>query len=128
MGCGNSGGFNQISNAIRPGAHKVFCVKFQKEMEGLDEIPFEGNLVQPFHLFLELHTENLVRAGTNGVRNLVESAAVSATHNLQDTTVRSRYLAVVENVYLAARPTDPKRRPEAYGTKPTPSRTTPRLR
>ena len=35
--------FNQISNAIRPGARKVFCVKFQKEMEGLDEIPFEGH-------------------------------------------------------------------------------------
>jgi Fe-S cluster biosynthesis and repair protein YggX len=26
---------------IRPGAHKVFCVKFQKEMEGLDEPPFD---------------------------------------------------------------------------------------
>ena len=26
---------------IRPGAHKVFCVKFQKEMEGLDEPPFQ---------------------------------------------------------------------------------------
>ena len=44
MGCGSGGqGFNQISNAIRPGAHKVFCLKFQKEMEGLDEIPFEGH-------------------------------------------------------------------------------------
>ena len=42
MGCGNSG-FNQISNAIRPGARKIFCVKFQREMEGLDEIPFEGH-------------------------------------------------------------------------------------
>jgi Fe-S cluster biosynthesis and repair protein YggX len=42
MGCGNSG-FNQISGAIRTGARKVFCVKFQKEMEGLDEIPFEGH-------------------------------------------------------------------------------------
>ena len=44
MGCGSGGqGFNQISNAIRPGAHKVFCLKFQKEMEGLDEVPFEGH-------------------------------------------------------------------------------------
>ena len=44
MGCGSGGSsFNQISNAIRPGARKVFCVKFQKEMEGLDEIPFEGH-------------------------------------------------------------------------------------
>jgi Fe-S cluster biosynthesis and repair protein YggX len=42
MGCGNSG-FNQISDAIRPGARKVFCVKFQREMEGLDEVPFEGH-------------------------------------------------------------------------------------
>jgi Fe-S cluster biosynthesis and repair protein YggX len=44
MSCGHGGGsFNQIDNAIRPGARKVFCVKFQKEMEGLDEIPFEGH-------------------------------------------------------------------------------------
>ncbi len=25
------------------GARTVFCVKFQKELEGLDEIPFEGH-------------------------------------------------------------------------------------
>jgi Fe-S cluster biosynthesis and repair protein YggX len=44
MGCGSgSSGFNQINNVIRPGARKIFCVKFQKEMEGLDEIPFEGH-------------------------------------------------------------------------------------
>ena len=44
MGCGSGGSsFNQINNAIRPGARKVFCVKFQKEMEGMDEIPFEGH-------------------------------------------------------------------------------------
>ena len=44
MGCGSGGsGFNQIQNAIRPGARKVFCVKFQREMEGLDETPFEGH-------------------------------------------------------------------------------------
>jgi Fe-S cluster biosynthesis and repair protein YggX len=44
MGCGSGGSsFSQISNAIRPGGRKVFCVKFQKEMEGLDEIPFEGH-------------------------------------------------------------------------------------
>ena len=42
MSCG-SGGFNQIGNTVRPGARKVFCVKFQREMEGLDEIPFEGH-------------------------------------------------------------------------------------
>ena len=39
MGCGHGqSGLNQINNTIRPGAHKVFCTKFQKEMEGLDEI------------------------------------------------------------------------------------------
>jgi Fe-S cluster biosynthesis and repair protein YggX len=42
MGCG-SGGFNQIQDTTRPGARKVFCLKFQREMEGLDEIPFEGH-------------------------------------------------------------------------------------
>jgi Fe-S cluster biosynthesis and repair protein YggX len=42
MGCGSSG-FNQIANTIRPGARKVQCVKFGREMEGLDEIPFEGH-------------------------------------------------------------------------------------
>jgi Fe-S cluster biosynthesis and repair protein YggX len=44
MGCGSGGSaFNQIQNAVRPGARKVFCVKFQREMEGLDESPFEGH-------------------------------------------------------------------------------------
>ena len=43
MGCG-SGGFNQINNTIRPGARKVFCVKFQREMPGLDEPPFDTEL------------------------------------------------------------------------------------
>jgi Fe-S cluster biosynthesis and repair protein YggX len=44
MGCGHGHtGFNQISNAINPNARKVHCVKFQKDMEGLDEIPFEGH-------------------------------------------------------------------------------------
>ena len=42
MGCG-SGGFNQIQDTTRPGARKVFCLKFLREMEGLDEIPFEGH-------------------------------------------------------------------------------------
>jgi Fe-S cluster biosynthesis and repair protein YggX len=45
MGCGggSGSGFNQINNVIRPGARKVFCVKFQRELEGLDEVPFEGH-------------------------------------------------------------------------------------
>jgi Fe-S cluster biosynthesis and repair protein YggX len=42
MACGG-GGFNNIQNVVRPGARKVFCLKFQREMEGLDEIPFEGH-------------------------------------------------------------------------------------
>ena len=44
MGCGSGGSnLNQINNVIRPGARKVFCVKFQKELEGLEDIPFEGH-------------------------------------------------------------------------------------
>ena len=27
----------------QPGGRKVFCVKFQREMPGLDETPFEGH-------------------------------------------------------------------------------------
>jgi Fe-S cluster biosynthesis and repair protein YggX len=42
MSCGH-GGFNQIQNAVRSDARKIFCVKFQREMEGLDEVPFEGH-------------------------------------------------------------------------------------
>ena len=42
MSCGH-GGFNHIENAVPPGKRKVFCVKFQREMEGLDEVPFEGH-------------------------------------------------------------------------------------
>ena len=43
MGCGNpfSG---QIQPAEDPNARKVFCVKFQREMPGLDEPPFDGEL------------------------------------------------------------------------------------
>ena len=43
MSCGGGGGFSQIKDTVRPGARKVFCVKFQKELEGLDEVPFEGH-------------------------------------------------------------------------------------
>ena len=42
MGCGSGINLNQIAS-IPEGAHKVFCVKFQKEMEGLEEVPFEGH-------------------------------------------------------------------------------------
>ena len=42
MSCGG-GDSNLTGNTARPGARKVFCLKFQREMEGLDEIPFEGH-------------------------------------------------------------------------------------
>ena len=38
-----SGGSIPGGEAVRPGTHMVFCVKLQKELEGLDEIPFEGH-------------------------------------------------------------------------------------
>ncbi|MGH9660973.1 MAG: oxidative damage protection protein [Bryobacteraceae bacterium] len=41
MGCG-SGGLGP-AGPVSPDARKVFCVKFQREMEGLDEVPFEGH-------------------------------------------------------------------------------------
>lgn len=42
MGCGNSmmGSKSEEQNTT---GRKVFCVKFQKEMPGMDEIPFEGH-------------------------------------------------------------------------------------
>lgn len=42
MACGD-GNPLATDEIIRPGARRVFCVKFQKEKEGLDEIPFEGH-------------------------------------------------------------------------------------
>jgi Fe-S cluster biosynthesis and repair protein YggX len=42
MGCGHGGG-PAIPAEIQPGARQVFCVKFQREMQGLDEVPFEGH-------------------------------------------------------------------------------------
>ncbi len=43
MESGGGGGSSHTENAIPSGARKVFCVKFQREMEGLDEVPFEGH-------------------------------------------------------------------------------------
>lgn len=40
MGC--SGGI-RFPEPVDPAARKVFCVKFQKEMPGLKEAPFEGH-------------------------------------------------------------------------------------
>jgi Fe-S cluster biosynthesis and repair protein YggX len=42
MSCG-PGNLGQQVAPIPEGAHKVVCVKFQREMEGLDEVPFEGH-------------------------------------------------------------------------------------
>ena len=41
MGCGS--GLPMAPVVENPSARKVFCVKFQKEMVGLDEVPFEGH-------------------------------------------------------------------------------------
>jgi Fe-S cluster biosynthesis and repair protein YggX len=32
-----------MEEPVPAGARRVFCVKFQKEMEGLDEVPFDGH-------------------------------------------------------------------------------------
>jgi Fe-S cluster biosynthesis and repair protein YggX len=32
-----------MEEPIPPGPHRVFCVKLQREMEGLDEVPFDGH-------------------------------------------------------------------------------------
>ena len=43
MGCG-SGGLVDPRFEEQAGGRKVFCVKFQKEMPGLDRIPWKGEL------------------------------------------------------------------------------------
>jgi Fe-S cluster biosynthesis and repair protein YggX len=40
MGCGS--GVPPIEDD-KPGARKVLCVKFQRQMTGLEEVPFEGH-------------------------------------------------------------------------------------
>src|SRR5271170_551728 len=42
MGCGCGSG-PPVAVDLHPGARKVFCVKFQRELPGLDEVPFEGH-------------------------------------------------------------------------------------
>ena len=41
MGCGS--GMTNIVPEENKSGRKVFCVKFQREMPGLDEVPFEGH-------------------------------------------------------------------------------------
>ncbi|HWB98622.1 MAG TPA: oxidative damage protection protein [Bryobacteraceae bacterium] len=43
MGCCGSGSGNPTNVQIRSNTRKVFCVKFQREMEGLEEVPFDGH-------------------------------------------------------------------------------------
>jgi Fe-S cluster biosynthesis and repair protein YggX len=43
MASGAQGGANQTPNTNPQGKRMVFCVKFQREMEGLDEVPFDGH-------------------------------------------------------------------------------------
>jgi Fe-S cluster biosynthesis and repair protein YggX len=40
MGCGS---VPPLSEEAKPNGRKVFCVKFQKEMQGLDEAPFDNH-------------------------------------------------------------------------------------
>ncbi len=42
MGCG-SGSMNPVNIEAPAGARMVFCVKFQRQLPGLDEVPFEGH-------------------------------------------------------------------------------------
>jgi Fe-S cluster biosynthesis and repair protein YggX len=43
MGCGAGGLGAPASTVIPEGARKIYCVKFQRELEGLQEVPFEGH-------------------------------------------------------------------------------------
>jgi Fe-S cluster biosynthesis and repair protein YggX len=42
MGCG-SGSINPVNIAVPAGARIVHCVKLQRDLPGLDEVPFEGH-------------------------------------------------------------------------------------
>jgi len=42
MGCGGGSIGPKIEEQSKSG-HMVFCVKFQREMPGLDEVPFDGH-------------------------------------------------------------------------------------
>ena len=43
MGCGGGPQNPFRDEPVNPGERMVFCVKFQKQMPGLDEVPFEGH-------------------------------------------------------------------------------------
>ena len=42
MGCGNGMSGPRVEEPSKSG-RQVFCVKFQREMPGLDEVPFDGH-------------------------------------------------------------------------------------
>ena len=45
MGCGGGGGLRgPVAEKTNQSGRKVFCVKFQREMPGLDEVPFDNPL------------------------------------------------------------------------------------
>jgi Fe-S cluster biosynthesis and repair protein YggX len=43
MGCGSGMNLPIAPEQEKVGARKVFCVKFQREMTGLDEVPFDNH-------------------------------------------------------------------------------------
>jgi hypothetical protein len=43
MASAGGSGANLVPDTNPPAGRKVFCVKFQREMEGLDEVPFDGH-------------------------------------------------------------------------------------
>src|SRR5712664_4621731 len=61
------------SEAVKPGTRMVHCVKFDKDLPGLDRIPWRGeiganlsspwNAIQPGQIFVKFHTVHHARAG-----------------------------------------------------------------
>jgi len=43
MGCGGGGALGPKSEETNRSGRQVFCVKFQREMPGLDEVPFDNH-------------------------------------------------------------------------------------
>jgi|SRR4051794_27232702 Fe-S cluster biosynthesis and repair protein YggX len=43
MGCGPGGVGEPVFEETNKSGRKVFCVKFQRELPGLDEVPFENH-------------------------------------------------------------------------------------
>jgi len=43
MGCGSGGRVGPAEETPNKTGHRVFCVKFQRDMPGLDEVPFDNH-------------------------------------------------------------------------------------